>query len=97
MSRWTYYIPDDGETKDDARSYRARATDGWDAEDAARYAAEDDWDHHDGWERGTGATITIVVVSPEGVEHRFRSTSETTITHNVTEAIDKEDTTCSDN
>lgn len=89
MRRWTYYIPDDGETKEDARSYYARATDGWEAEDAARYAAEDDWDCCDGWERGTGTTITIVVVSPEGREYRFRSTSETTITHSVTGAIDE--------
>lgn len=85
-SGWKYYVPELGENLDDARELK---TYDWscilDAEDAAKEAAEDDWDNHDGWEAGVGVGPVIVVVSPDGDESSFSSERYAEIIHRVTE------------
>lgn len=83
-SGWRYYIPERGETAEDAVAIKIFP---WqsvcDAEDAATQASEDDWDHRDGSEAGIGDGPIIVVISPEGHETRFQTTREVEISHSV--------------
>ena len=91
-SNWTYYVPDQGEDKDDAQPIMIYD---WQnivsAEDAAEHAAEDDWDNRDGWEAGVGEGPVIIVISPDGKETRFSTEREAVIQHRVTEIEQKND------
>lgn len=85
-SGWKYYLPDSGENialATDIKTYE------WscivDAEDAAKEAAEDQWDNRDGWEAGVGEGPVIVVVSPDGEESQFATYREPSIVHIATE------------
>ena len=85
-SDWKYYVPDQGETAEDAspiliydfQKIRFK-------EAAAKYAAEDEWDSRDGHERGFGDNIKIVVVAPDGVETAFMCEAEADVNHYVRE------------
>tara|TARA_R110002072_G_scaffold49433_4_gene134391 strand:+ start:26366 stop:26647 length:282 start_codon:yes stop_codon:yes gene_type:complete len=88
-SGWAYYIPEHGEDKGNATpicTFDWQAV--YDADDAAKYAAEDDWDNRDGWEAGVGDGPTIVIVSPDGAETYFSTEREAVIEHRVTELAD---------
>lgn len=84
-TKWTYYIKEDGESKDDAQYITIYY---WqhinDHEDAASFAAEDEWDNRDGWERGVGDGPVITVISPDGKEASFNTYREASIDHTVT-------------
>lgn len=86
QSGWKYYVPEHGETVEESHTI---CTYFWqsvfDAEEAAKFAAEDDWDNHDGWDRGIGCGPDIVVIDPDGTETKFSVTREATIAHNVCE------------
>lgn len=87
-SGWLMYFPEDGEDKDDARPILLRD---WqkifDADDAAGFACEHDYDARDGWERGEGE-FEIVVISPDGEESKFLGHHEPSVHHSVREADD---------
>lgn len=75
------YFPDDGETADDAKEFRAKVK--WaTANDIAREACEHDFIHRDGWERGE-TPFPIIVIDDEGIEHRFTGIHERTVYHAV--------------
>ena len=86
-SGWRYYLPDQGETADDATEIRTWA---WgnvvDAEDAAERASEDEWDNRDGWESGISAEPIIIVIAPDGSETKWTASREATVVHRVTAA-----------
>lgn len=83
---WKYYMPEDGETAADAVSIKFFAWSNFvDAEDAAQSAAEEEWDHRDGSERGLDAKPKIVVIAPDGEETTFSVTREISIDHHVTQ------------
>jgi len=88
-SGWRYYVPDQGETADDAREIQKYDWRGsiLSAEWAAENASEDDWDNHDGWHMGCGPGPVIVVIAPDGNETWFTTEREATIVHSV-KAID---------
>lgn len=81
-AEWRYFIPDDGETIDDARGIPVCEFDGGIhfADDAAEKARVHDHDDCDGYERGTDE-IEIVVIAPDGarshwmVEIEYRATA----------------------
>ena len=86
-----YYIPDYGQTKEDARDFESspslREVPGdipceWDAEDAAAYA----FDHHDGWEWHW--PIVMVLVSKTGQERAFEVQMESAPTFSARQAGD---------
>lgn len=83
MSGWKYYFPDGGEGPDDARDF-PKSAQIWEAEDAARIACERDYSCHDGWERGE-REFPIVVIAPDGTEHKFRGHHEPSVEHRVSE------------
>ena len=83
-TEWQYYLPDDGETADDANRIPVYSWQKiYDAEDAAKYAASGEWDNRDGWEAGINAEPTICVISPDGEESCFRITREAEVRHDV--------------
>jgi hypothetical protein len=92
-SGWSYYVPEHGEDRGDVTPIR---TYDWQsvhsAEDAAKHAAEDDWDNRDGWEAGVGEGPVIVVVSPDFVETHFSTEREAVIQHRVTELAQEDRT-----
>jgi hypothetical protein len=81
-SEWSFYFPEDGETKADAIPIIGRI---WDADHAAREACEYDYNGRDGWERDETA-FPVVVISPDGEETRFDCWHERTIAHRVSPA-----------
>lgn len=83
MSGWKYFFPDDGETIEDAREFRARDQIG-DSEMAAQIACERDFSEHDGWERSE-TEFAIAVISPDGDVHRYRAWHEPSVEHRVSE------------
>lgn len=87
-SGWKYYLPDNDETADEARSLSVCElpwNNIYDAEDVAERASEDEWSNRDGYERGTGEGPIIVVISPNGEETRFETLREAEIRHSVFE------------
>jgi len=85
-SDWKYYVPDQGETVDEASPIPLYE---WQrifyAEDAARFAAADEWDSRGGNKRGFGDGVRIVVVSPKGRETAFMCEAEADVNHCVRE------------
>jgi len=79
---WMFYFPGNGETKSDAIEYSDRVCD---AEDVAHHACEYDYTVRDGWERGMEVDLTVVVISPDGVETEFKTFNYTTVEHHVEE------------
>ena len=80
---WFYYLPENGETKEDAKPiklYWFRSSE-LNAEAAADYAAEDEWDNRDGWEAGIDSTTEIAVIAPDGMESRFCVSHEAHVSH----------------
>jgi hypothetical protein len=87
-SGWSYYLPENGETKDDAVPIEIYD---WqhgiiDAEHAAEEAGEDEWDNRDGWESGIDHEPLIVVISPDGEESRWKISREACVNHRAREA-----------
>lgn len=82
MSSWRYYLPECGETADDANKIPQRPYPIENAEDAAEAACRDDYYDRDGWERGE-EPFAIVVISPDGVEYRFTGIHERSVEHRV--------------
>lgn len=86
ISGWKYYLPEEGESREDAQEILIHD---WqhiiDAEAAAEHAAEDEWSNRDGWDAGIEAEPEIVVISPDGDESTFSITRETQIVHYATE------------
>ena len=85
-----YYVPDHGETKEDAHEFDSGAglidVPGdipceWDAEDAAAYA----FDHHDGWE---WHWPIVMVLIGDGGERAFEVQMESTPTFTARQAGD---------
>lgn len=83
-SNWRYYVPADGESSDDAHCIML-----WshqrilDTEDAASFAAEQEWSDG-GWERGIEAEFSIVVIHPEsGDETTWTVSHEVDVNHYV--------------
>lgn len=85
-SRWQAYYPEDGETTDDARALPE-----WDfapisnLDSAAEAACRHDYDSRDGWERQAEESFPIVVIDPQGKEHRFRAWHAPSVNHHVKE------------
>lgn len=83
---WSYYVPEYGEDASGVRQIMVHEWQGiYDAESAAEFAAEDDWDNCDGWEAGVGEGPEIIVVDPHGKERRFSIEREARIHHMATE------------
>lgn len=83
-SGWKYYLPDAGEGAQDAIPLRICEHQCIsDPDDAAAFAAEDEWDNRDGWEVGIGAGPPIVVIAPDGSEFRFLTHREAEVRHTV--------------
>lgn len=76
---WSFFFPEEGETKDHAIPIIGRI---FDADHAAREACSYDWSSRHGEERN-GATFRITVVSPQGVAHEFSAWHQPTIEHRV--------------
>ncbi len=84
-SGWKYYVPEHGETKDDARPVMKHEWQKYmDAELAAEIASEEDWDNG-GYESGIGSGPDIVVISPDGNETKFSTYREYEVRHSVFE------------
>ena len=79
---WSFYFPDDGETKDHAIPIIGRI---FDADHAAREACSYDYSSRHGQER-SGESFKIIVISPEGLEHSFNGWHHPTIEHRVAPA-----------
>lgn len=81
MSEWRAYFPDDGETSEHARKITHYD---WqriiDADDAADYACEMDFNSRDGWER-MEQSFPIVVIAPDGTEHKYTGRHEPSVDH----------------
>lgn len=90
-SAWKAYFPDDAETADDAHELAE-----WDfdpiryVERAADAACQLDYHGRDGWERTHGESFPIVVIDPQGNEHRFKGWHEPSIEHHVEEVEQEE-------
>lgn len=81
-SGWIYYLPESGETLDDAVPIQVRDWDRIpDAESAAERAAEHEWNERDGWDAGMSHEPLIVVISPLGEETRWRVSREAEVVH----------------
>lgn len=86
LSGWEYYLPEQGETADDARSINIYDWQNvYNAEDAAEHASKDEWDNRDRWDGGIGEGPPICVISPDGSETTFETYREATIEHTVEE------------
>lgn len=82
---WKFYHPDDGGSADSATPiYGWSWTKFYDAEDAAKQAADQDWSDSCG-DIGIGNDWEITVISPEGEETHFTAQGEATIIFHVTE------------
>lgn len=76
---WSFFFPDDGETRDHAVPIIGRI---FDADHAAREACSYDYSSRHGEERN-GGNFRITVISPQGVEHSFLGWHQPTIEHRV--------------
>lgn len=76
---WSFYFPDDGQTKADAIPIIGRI---FAADDAAQEACEYDFSSRDGWEHGE-TTFSVVVISPTGTEARYEAWHEPSVEHRV--------------
>ena len=83
MRGWRYYLPDSGETADDASDIPGKI---YDADDAAYEACKLDYSDRDGWERGDAA-FPIIVIDPNGKEHHYQGSHEPDVYHSVS-AVD---------
>ena len=79
-SSWRFYIPDDGDTADNAEALGGAVLD---AEDAAYLAARYDYDECDGWHFRKDNVFEIVVIAPDGEESHWVAWHEATINHIV--------------
>lgn len=78
-SGWKYYVKSYGETAEDAAEITIRNWDRiHDAEGAAQYAAENDWDNG-GCDAGIGKGPVITVISPDGDESDFNTETEASV------------------
>lgn len=78
-SEWSFYLPDHGETKNDAVPIIGRI---WDFDHAAQEACEYDFSSRDGWERGE-VEFRIAVVAPDGETRTFVAWHEPSVEHRV--------------
>lgn len=77
MSEWKYYFPDDGETEEDARTFKLKI---FDAQDAADIACKYDYEKNDGWERGENE-FKIAIITPDGTTQVFCAWHEHSVEH----------------
>jgi len=76
-SNWKYYLPDQGETVEDASPLHHYAFNKiFDVADAAKYAAEDEWFERGGDARDFFVQIRIIVVAPDTLETTFMCETE---------------------
>lgn len=52
---------------------------------AAQAAVEDDWNNHDGWERGCDKPFDLVIADPRGKLTTFVANNEATVCHSADE------------
>lgn len=84
-SGWKYYLPEEGQSSDDATViWLAEWEHVFDADNAATHAAVEEWDSG-GWESGTNATPVIAIIAPDGTETRWQITREPAVNHYATE------------
>ena len=83
-SGWRYYLPEHGESAGDARNIMIGS---WqachDAEMAASYASENEWDNGDNRELGVGPVVAVI--DKGGNETRFSTEREMSVDHSVSE------------
>lgn len=79
---WRYYIPDEHDNAvpptEDMYVVPGKFVSAW---GAAQAAVQDDWDNHDGWERGCNKPFDLVVVHPDGEHFTFVANNEATVSH----------------
>lgn len=86
---WRYYLPEQGETINDARAIVVHSTRIDTPEDAAQSACEYDYYHCDGWERrGMNSEFVIAVIAPDGAETRWWAMHDQSVDHHVYEVED---------
>lgn len=76
---WSFYFPDDAETKDDAIPIIGRILN---ADDAACEACKYDFSDRDGWER-QDTRFSIAVISPSGETKLFWAWHKPSVEHRV--------------
>jgi len=85
-SGWKYYVPDQGDTAEDAVDIKIYS---WqsihDDEMAAEAASEEDWYNRDGWESGLGEGPVVVIVSPVGIETTWQTRRDMSIDHSASQ------------
>lgn len=81
MTAWKFYIPDDGDTAEDARKIKTaewQPVKGWQADDWAAQAAEQYWSDG-GFDSGIDHTVNATVVAPDETETRWTFSFEATV------------------
>jgi hypothetical protein len=86
---WRYYLPDEHNNVEPPISemYVLPGT-FTSAYFAAQAAVQDEWDNHDGWERGCDKPFDLVIADPRGKLTTFVGNNEATIYHNAEEKAD---------
>lgn len=77
---WKYYLPDSGETAEDATEM---ATPWGNPFCAAEEACRDEYDNRDGLGNGPTREFRFVVINPWGAEFAFIGTHEASVNHYV--------------
>ena len=89
---WRYFIPDDHgkdvPTAEDMTVLKGTFPTPW---HAAQAAVEDDWDNHDGWERGCDKPFDFVVVDPDGTMTTFTGNNEASVDHTANQKWETND------